>query len=117
MVKNKALFLPPSMSVLARVRNRAVLSVTGSQATEFLAGVLASTVHPPTAGPFFSALLNAQARDSKVISVIPLAAYTSIHRAEFSMTFSYIHISPRTRSLDISLNTTRDQLNTLSWTQ
>ncbi|EKM59706.1 uncharacterized protein PHACADRAFT_114810 [Phanerochaete carnosa HHB-10118-sp] len=59
--------LPPALRALvrstpttARVPNRAVLSVTGSQAAEFLNGIVASTVPQPDAH-FFTAFLQAQA--------------------------------------------------------
>ncbi|GJE84610.1 aminomethyltransferase folate-binding domain-containing protein [Phanerochaete sordida] len=46
---------------LAPVPHRAVLAVTGSQASEFLNGIVASTVPPPGAH-FFTAFLQAQGR-------------------------------------------------------
>ncbi|KAI5124731.1 hypothetical protein M0805_005367 [Coniferiporia weirii] len=47
---------------VAPVPHRAVLYLSGSQATEFLNGILASTVPNPPRGPFFSAFLSAQGR-------------------------------------------------------
>lgn len=63
-----AVMLPPALRALARttptiahVPNRAVLSVTGSQAAEFLNGIVASTVPSPDTH-FFTAFLQAQGR-------------------------------------------------------
>ena len=53
-----------NVPTVAHVPHRAVLSVVGSQASEFLNGILASTVHDPPPGPFFSAFLHAQAGTS-----------------------------------------------------
>ncbi|KAH8830799.1 Aminomethyltransferase folate-binding domain-containing protein [Flagelloscypha sp. PMI_526] len=60
-----------SRPCIARLRNRALVSVTGSQATEFLNGVLSTAVQPPSAGPFFSALLHAKGRVLYDIMVYP----------------------------------------------
>lgn len=46
---------------VAQVPNRAVLAVVGSQASEFLNGILASAIHEPIKGPRFSTFLHAQA--------------------------------------------------------
>ncbi|PAV21076.1 Aminomethyltransferase folate-binding domain-containing [Pyrrhoderma noxium] len=61
--------LPPTVRHLlrttpsvARVPDRALAYVYGSQATEFLNGILASTVPNPPRGPFFSGFLHAQGR-------------------------------------------------------
>ncbi|OCB87494.1 Aminomethyltransferase folate-binding domain-containing protein [Sanghuangporus baumii] len=56
---------------VAPVPNRALLYLSGSQATEFLNGVVASTVPNPPRGPFFSALLHAQGRVLYDIFVYP----------------------------------------------
>ncbi|KAF9263473.1 Aminomethyltransferase folate-binding domain-containing protein [Marasmius fiardii PR-910] len=47
---------------LARVSSRGVLSVTGSQAAEFLNGMLASSISDVPKRPFYSAILNPQGR-------------------------------------------------------
>ncbi|KAK1224415.1 ccr4 associated factor [Marasmius sp. AFHP31] len=47
---------------IARIPSRAVIAVTGSQASEFLNGMLASSVPDTPRRPFFSAILNAQGR-------------------------------------------------------
>ncbi|KAH8118455.1 Aminomethyltransferase folate-binding domain-containing protein [Phellopilus nigrolimitatus] len=47
---------------VAPVPHRALLYLSGSQATEFLNGVLASSVPNPPRGPFLSAFLHAQGR-------------------------------------------------------
>ncbi|KAK7049586.1 ccr4 associated factor [Paramarasmius palmivorus] len=61
--------IPPSLRKLlvngpsiAQLPHRAVLSVTGSQAGEFLNGMVASAVPDSPKRPFFSAILNAQGR-------------------------------------------------------
>jgi folate-binding Fe-S cluster repair protein YgfZ len=61
--------LPPTLRSLLRttptvapVPHRGVLSISGSQATEFLHGIVAGTVHQPAKRPFYSAFLHAQAR-------------------------------------------------------
>ncbi|KAJ3999544.1 Aminomethyltransferase folate-binding domain-containing protein [Lentinula boryana] len=46
---------------VARLNSKSVLSVSGSQAPEFLHGILSSAV-PTSTRPFFSAILNAQGR-------------------------------------------------------
>ncbi|KAJ7638754.1 Aminomethyltransferase folate-binding domain-containing protein [Roridomyces roridus] len=60
--------MPPSFRPLiqkiptvARVPHRSVLSLTGSQASEFLNGILSTLVHSPPR-PFYSAFLHAQGR-------------------------------------------------------
>ncbi|KAI0269266.1 hypothetical protein BC834DRAFT_820528 [Gloeopeniophorella convolvens] len=45
-----------------RLQNRAIISVTGSQAAEFLNGLLSSAVTTPSRGSFFSSFLHAQGR-------------------------------------------------------
>ncbi|KAF9452490.1 Aminomethyltransferase folate-binding domain-containing protein [Macrolepiota fuliginosa MF-IS2] len=47
---------------IAKLSNRGVLSVSGSQASEFLNGLLSTSVPNPPSGPFFSAFLHAQGR-------------------------------------------------------
>ncbi|ESK97634.1 mitochondrial protein [Moniliophthora roreri MCA 2997] len=47
---------------IAQLPHKAVLSITGSQAGEFLNGMLASAVPDAPKRPFFSAILNAQGR-------------------------------------------------------
>ncbi|EKM80344.1 hypothetical protein AGABI1DRAFT_38285 [Agaricus bisporus var. burnettii JB137-S8] len=47
---------------IARLANRGVLSVSGSQAPEFLHGLLSTQVSDPPKGPFYSAFLHAQGR-------------------------------------------------------
>lgn len=47
---------------IAPVPHRALLSVTGSQAAEFLSGTVASTPPPSPDCHFYTALLHAQAR-------------------------------------------------------
>jgi folate-binding Fe-S cluster repair protein YgfZ len=61
--------LPPALQSLLRttptiapIPNRALLSITGSQATQWLNGLLSSTVPDPPRGHFYSAFLHAQAR-------------------------------------------------------
>ncbi|EJD01324.1 Aminomethyltransferase folate-binding domain-containing protein [Fomitiporia mediterranea MF3/22] len=56
---------------VAPVPHRALLYLSGSQATEFLNGVVSSTVPSPPRGPFFSALLHAQGRVLYDIFVYP----------------------------------------------
>ncbi|KAG6812316.1 hypothetical protein H0H92_003400 [Tricholoma furcatifolium] len=51
-----------NIPTVAPVPNRAVLSLSGSQASEFLNGILASQVTEPIRGPLYSAFLHAQAR-------------------------------------------------------
>ncbi|KIK65334.1 hypothetical protein GYMLUDRAFT_193787, partial [Collybiopsis luxurians FD-317 M1] len=46
---------------IARLSSRSVISVSGSQAPEFLHGILSSAI-PTSTRPFFSAILNAQGR-------------------------------------------------------
>jgi hypothetical protein len=46
---------------VARVPHRSVLSLAGSQASEFLNGILSTSVHSPPR-PFYSAFLHAQGR-------------------------------------------------------
>src|ERR1700728_4728943 len=45
----------------APVAHRAILDLRGSQASQFLNGILATVVHATPKGPFFSAFLHAQA--------------------------------------------------------
>lgn len=59
--------LPPALRSLVRttptiapVPHRALLSVTGSQAKEFLSGIVASTVPPSPDYHFYTAFLHAQ---------------------------------------------------------
>lgn len=52
--------LIPNIPTVAPVPHRAVLSVAGIQAAEFLNGILASSVQEPTR-PLYSALLHPQA--------------------------------------------------------
>ncbi|KAL0577708.1 ccr4 associated factor [Marasmius crinis-equi] len=47
---------------VTRIPSRAVLSITGSQASEFLNGMLSSSIPDAPKRPFFSAILNAQGR-------------------------------------------------------
>ncbi|KAJ3572456.1 hypothetical protein NP233_g3064 [Leucocoprinus birnbaumii] len=47
---------------IAKLANRGVLSVSGSQASEFLNGLLSTSVSNPPKGPFYSAFLHAQGR-------------------------------------------------------
>ncbi|KAF5387852.1 hypothetical protein D9615_000354 [Tricholomella constricta] len=47
---------------VAPVPNRAVLSLSGSQVSEFLNGIVASLVHDPIKGPLYTAFLHAQGR-------------------------------------------------------
>ncbi|KAF5369824.1 hypothetical protein D9758_001114 [Tetrapyrgos nigripes] len=54
--------LLPSVPSIARLPSRSVLAVAGSQAPEFLNGVLAFAVPQDSPRPFFSAILNAQGR-------------------------------------------------------
>lgn len=64
------LFMPPTALLhllrttptLAVVPNRAILYVSGSQSSEFLNGLLATTVPNAGRGPFYSAVLHAQVR-------------------------------------------------------
>ncbi|KDQ64834.1 hypothetical protein JAAARDRAFT_145993 [Jaapia argillacea MUCL 33604] len=51
-----------NVPTVAPVPRRSVLSVTGSQATEFLNGILSSTVPQHSKLPFFSSFLHAQGR-------------------------------------------------------
>lgn len=53
--------LIPNVPTVAPVPHRAILSVAGTQAAEFLNGILASTVQEP-ARPLYSALLHPQGR-------------------------------------------------------
>ncbi|KAJ7368237.1 Aminomethyltransferase folate-binding domain-containing protein [Mycena albidolilacea] len=53
--------LIPKIPTIARVPHRSVLSLTGSQASEFLNGILSTQVHSPPR-PFYSAFLHAQGR-------------------------------------------------------
>jgi folate-binding Fe-S cluster repair protein YgfZ len=53
--------LIPNVPTMAPVPHRAILSVAGIQASEFLNGILASSVHEPSGGPSYSALLHPQA--------------------------------------------------------
>ncbi|KAF7355257.1 Aminomethyltransferase folate-binding domain-containing protein [Mycena sanguinolenta] len=53
--------LIPKIPTIARVPHRSVLSLTGSQASEFLNGILSAQVHSPPR-PFYSAFLHAQGR-------------------------------------------------------
>lgn len=69
--------LPPTVRHLlrttpsvARVPDRALAYVYGSQATEFLNGILASTVPNPPRGPFFSGFLHAQVFRQIVVIII-----------------------------------------------
>lgn len=61
--------MPPTLRPLLRnlptiapVPHRSLLYLSGSQASEFLNGVLASSVPNPAKGPFFSTFLHAQVR-------------------------------------------------------
>ncbi|TDL29336.1 Aminomethyltransferase folate-binding domain-containing protein [Rickenella mellea] len=47
---------------VAQVPHRSLLYLSGSQASEFLNGVLATSVPSPSVGPFFSTFLHAQGR-------------------------------------------------------
>ncbi|KAL0949762.1 hypothetical protein HGRIS_009801 [Hohenbuehelia grisea] len=51
-----------STPTLAPILNRAILSVTGSQASQFLNGLLAASVPDSPPRPFYSAFLNPQGR-------------------------------------------------------
>ncbi|KAJ6515960.1 Aminomethyltransferase folate-binding domain-containing protein [Mycena sanguinolenta] len=53
--------LIPKIPTIARVPHRSVLSLTGSQTSEFLNGILSTQVHSPPR-PFYSAFLHAQGR-------------------------------------------------------
>ncbi|KAJ7276332.1 Aminomethyltransferase folate-binding domain-containing protein [Mycena haematopus] len=53
--------LIPKTPTIARVPHRSVLSLAGSQASEFLNGILSTQVHTPPR-PFYSAFLHAQGR-------------------------------------------------------
>jgi folate-binding Fe-S cluster repair protein YgfZ len=53
--------LIPNVPTIAPVPHRAVLAVTGTSASEFLNGILTSSVHEPARGPSYSALLHPQA--------------------------------------------------------
>ncbi|KAJ7667956.1 Aminomethyltransferase folate-binding domain-containing protein [Mycena polygramma] len=53
--------LIPKIPTVARVPHRSVLSLAGSQASEFLNGILSTQVHTPPR-PFYSAFLHAQGR-------------------------------------------------------
>ncbi|KAK7061664.1 Aminomethyltransferase folate-binding domain-containing protein [Favolaschia claudopus] len=53
--------LIPRIPTVAQVPHRSVLSLTGSQASEFLNGILSTHVHTPPR-PFYSAFLHAQGR-------------------------------------------------------
>ncbi|KZS97973.1 Aminomethyltransferase folate-binding domain-containing protein [Sistotremastrum niveocremeum HHB9708] len=59
----------------ARVPNRSVLSVTGANASQFLNGILSTTV--PNHGGFYSAFLHAQGRVLYDVFVYPQQASTS----------------------------------------
>jgi folate-binding Fe-S cluster repair protein YgfZ len=64
-----------TLPTAARVPHRAVLSLGGPQAAEFLNGIIASTVHNPPKGHFFSAFLHAQAG-----TLAPnVALYSKVH--------------------------------------
>lgn len=65
----KTIMLPAAVRSLLRsaptvapIPHRALLSVTGSQAAEFLSGIVASTPPPSPDCHFYTALLHAQAR-------------------------------------------------------
>lgn len=71
--------LPPVLRSLVRktptiapVPHRAVLSVTGSQAAEFLNGVVASSVPSSPDAHFYTAFLQAQVNDIRVIVLLVL---------------------------------------------
>lgn len=53
-----------STPTIAPVPNRGLLYLSGSQATEFVNGLLASTVPKFGTGPFFSAFIHAQVSTS-----------------------------------------------------
>ncbi|KNZ79866.1 Putative transferase CAF17, mitochondrial [Termitomyces sp. J132] len=67
-------FLPRNIPTVAPVPHRAVLSLGGSDVSEFLNGILASHVTEPKA-PRYSVFLNAQARPGRVLYDVFL--YTS----------------------------------------
>lgn len=50
-----------NIPTVAPVPHRAVLSVAGTQAAEFLNGILSCSVQEPTRRPLYSALLHPQA--------------------------------------------------------
>jgi hypothetical protein len=88
--------LPPSLRGLLRttpslapVPHRALISVTGSQAAEFLQGVLSSSVPSPPK-PFYSAFLHAQVRHLSHC-IEELALTLSFSRDAFSTMYSFIH--------------------------
>ena len=63
--------LPPAVASLvragpstARLSNRGLISIVGPQATDWLNGILASTVPNPPTGHFFTAILQAHASTS-----------------------------------------------------
>jgi transferase CAF17, mitochondrial len=84
----------------APVAHRAVLDLRGSQASQFLNGILATVVHATPKGPFFSAFLHAQAGlfFFKVYFVIK----SSIIRDESFTTYLSILMSPSAARMAIS---------------
>lgn len=61
---------------IARISNRAVISVSGSQASEFLNGLLTTSVTNPPHGPFYSAFLQAQVRSSSKLHGIVVSYHS-----------------------------------------
>jgi hypothetical protein len=66
-----AMAIPPSVRALlrttptvVRLKNRALISVSGSQAAEFLNGLLSTAVTTQAHGSFYSSFLHAQVRPS-----------------------------------------------------
>lgn len=55
---------------VAQLANRGVLSVSGTQASEFLNGLLSSSVSNAPRRPLFSVFLHAQVRSYPILSII-----------------------------------------------
>ena len=83
--------LPPAVASLvragpstARLLNRGLISIVGPQATDWLNGILASTVPNPPTGHFFTAILQAHAStistDSSLLSPSNLKVFVRVHQ-------------------------------------
>lgn len=82
-----------SVPTAAPVPHRSVLSLSGSQASEFLNGILASSVNQTGPHrPMFSTFLHAQV--SNFYHIEPVIVDPHECRAEFSMMSSFIHTPP-----------------------
>ena len=107
--------LPPAVASLvrvgpstARLSNRGLISIVGPQATDWLNGILASTVPNPPTGHFFTAILQAHASTTPSRSVFYYLLTSGFllrsSRVEFSTMRSSITIQ---HQMGISSNTPR----------